>query len=72
MIDINLIKKGTVIRTADLRKRTVDHIDGKYIHFTDGSCYGFRHPDLMEIVSESAEEPAPKKKSSKKKKESDE
>ena len=80
MIDITKIEEGTVIKTADLRKRTVASIDGKYIHFKDGSQFGFRHPDLIEIiekkpaetVSEPVEEDAPKtRKSSSKKKKSD-
>ena len=78
MVDITKIEEGIVIKTADRRKRTVASIDGKYIHFKDGSQYGFRHPDLIEIVekkpvetvSEPVEEddPKPKKSSSKKKK----
>ena len=55
MIDISKVKCGAVIRTADLRKRTVDHKDGKYVYFTDGSKYGLRHPDLMEFVEEAEE-----------------
>ena len=80
MIDFTKIEEGTVIRTADRRKRTVASVDGKYIHFKDGSQFGFRHPDLIEIIEkkpvesipEPVEEPAPKKKSSKKKKSEDE
>ena len=78
MIDITKIEEGTVIKTADRRKRTVASIDGKYIHFKDGSQYGFRHPDLIEIIEkkpvETVSEPVeeddskPKKSSSKKKK----
>jgi len=80
MIDITKIEEGTVIKTADRRKRTVASIDGKYIHFKDGSQYGFRHPDLIEIlekkpaekVSEPVEEEAPKTKKSSSKKKKDE
>ena len=81
MIDITKIEEGTVIKTADKRKRTVSHTDGKYIYFKDGSQFGFRHPDLIEIiekkpvetVSEPIEEDAPKtRKSSSKKKKSEE
>lgn len=80
MIDIRKLKEGVTVRTADLRKRTVKRTDGKYVYFADGSQYGFRHPDLIEIVeetpaeavSESEEEPAPKaKKSSRKAKKSE-
>ena len=75
MIQRELLKEGTVVLTADKTKSTVKGTDGKYIYFKDGSCYGFRHPDLVEIVEvveaiEPKDEPAPKaKKSSKKKSE---
>lgn len=72
MIQRELLKEGAVVLTADKRKRTVKGTDGKYIYFKDGSCYGFRHPDLVEVVEaiEPKDEPAPKaKKSSKKKSE---
>lgn len=52
MIDISKIQCGSIIKTADLRKRTVDHKDGKYVYFTDGSKYRLLHPDLIEFVDE--------------------
>jgi len=66
MIDITKIKEGTVIMTADLRKREVSRVDGKYVYFKDGTQYRFTHPDLVEIV-DVEEEPKPKKSSRKKK-----
>lgn len=60
MVSVELIKEGVTIRTADLRKRVVDRRDGKYVYFKDGSKYGLRHPDLIEIVEEE-ETPKPKK-----------
>lgn len=53
MIDMSLVKPGTVILTEGERKRTVDHYDGKLIHFLDGSAYSWRHPGLTEIVTDS-------------------
>ena len=51
MIDISLVKPGTVILTEKTRKRVVDHYDGKNIHFLDGAVYSWRHPGLTEIVT---------------------
>ena len=56
MVDISKIISGAVIKTADLRKRTVDHKDGKYVYFTDGSKYGLRHPDLIEFIEDAENE----------------
>ena len=56
MIDISKVKNGAVIKTADLRERTVDHRDGKYVYFTDGSKFALRHPDLIEFIEEAEHE----------------
>lgn len=71
MIQRELLTEGTVILTADKRKRTVKCIDGKYVYFKDGSCYRFAHPDLIEIVAPAEPDTTPKKKSSSKKKKSE-
>ena len=68
MMDLTNVKEGTVISTAEMRERTVKAVTGKYVLFTDGSQYGLRHPDLMEIVpaKEAEDEPKEEKKPAKK------
>ena len=67
MIDISLLKEGATVVTADMRKRVVAKVDGKYVFFKDGSQFRLRHPDLVEVLPEE-EETAPKPKKSRKKK----
>lgn len=57
------IKVGDIMLTKDLREREIANIDGRYIHFTDGSMFSLKHPDLLGIVVK------PKKRSAKKKEE---
>jgi hypothetical protein len=58
--DINV---GDIMLTKDLREREIERIDGRYIYFTDGSQFSFRHPDLVGVVIKT------KKRSTKKKEE---
>lgn len=44
------IKVGDIMLTKDLREREISEIDGRYIHFTDGTMFSFRHPDLVGVV----------------------
>lgn len=57
------IKVGDIMLTKDLREREISQIDGRYIYFTDGSKFSFKHPDLVGVVIKT------KKKSTKKKEE---
>ena len=45
------VKKGDIVITRDGRERTVKKADGRFIYFTDGSAFGLRHPDIMEVRS---------------------
>lgn len=44
------IKVGDIMLTRDEREREISEIDGRYIHFTDGSMFALAHPDLVGVV----------------------
>lgn len=44
------IKVGDFMLTKDQREREIVEIDGRYIHFKDGSLFAFSHPDLVGVI----------------------
>lgn len=46
------LKSGDKVKTADDRIREVESVDGRFIHFTDGSAYGISHPDIVGLAIE--------------------
>jgi len=44
------IKVGDIMLTRDEREREISEIDGRYIHFKDGSQFSLTHPDLVGVV----------------------
>ena len=51
------LEVGDVVITKHNRKRTVERI-GKYIYFSDGSQYSFKHPDILGVIKKESESEA--------------
>ena len=45
------LKVGDTIKTIDGKKRVIVALEGRHICLDDGSAYGYRHPDIVSIVS---------------------